>query len=179
MVESQPVRLSDLFAGVEGWRLAGAADVDIASLSYRSDQAGPGSLFFCVPGFVRDGHDFAADAVARGAVGSLRGAPAGSARGPGRGPLGALAMGPVAAAFFGRPSSPSSDGRHHRHQRQDDVGVSGRPTCSTTPVCGPGSWARWSAASEARRCPPGGPPRRRSTSSATWPRWWRRATRRW
>ena len=68
MIESSPVRLCDLFAGVEGWRLAGAGDVDITSLSYRSDQAGPGSLFFCVPGFVRDGHDYAPDAVARGAV---------------------------------------------------------------------------------------------------------------
>jgi UDP-N-acetylmuramoyl-L-alanyl-D-glutamate--2,6-diaminopimelate ligase len=28
----------------------------------------PGTLFFCVPGFTRDGHDFAPDAVARGAV---------------------------------------------------------------------------------------------------------------
>src|SRR5262249_29700858 len=27
-----------------------------------------GTLFFCVPGFTRDGHDFADDAVARGAV---------------------------------------------------------------------------------------------------------------
>src|SRR3954463_6497756 len=30
--------------------------------------AGPGSLFFCVPGSHVDGHDFAADAVASGAV---------------------------------------------------------------------------------------------------------------
>ena len=27
----------------------------------------PGDAFFCVPGFAHDGHDFAADAVARGA----------------------------------------------------------------------------------------------------------------
>lgn len=105
MIESRPVRLSDLFAGVEGCRLTGAADVDICSLSYRSDQAVEGGLFFCVPGFVRDGHDFASDAVARGAsalcverlldvavaqvvVSSVR-----------------SAMGPVAAAFYGHPSS--------------------------------------------------------------------------
>src|SRR5512146_2249459 len=67
MVESLSVRLRELFAGVEVWRLAGA-DVDISALSYRSDQSGPGTLFFCVPGFVRDGHDFAPDAVARGAA---------------------------------------------------------------------------------------------------------------
>jgi UDP-N-acetylmuramoyl-L-alanyl-D-glutamate--2,6-diaminopimelate ligase len=104
MVESLTVRLRDLFAGVEGWRLAGA-DVDVSALSYRSDQSGPGTLFFCVPGFVRDGHDFAPDAVARGAaalcvereldlpvsqvvVPSVR-----------------EAMGPAAAVFYGRPSS--------------------------------------------------------------------------
>jgi len=59
--------LTDLFARVDGWRLEGA-DADITGLSYRSDQAGPGILFFCVPGFVRDGHDFAPDAVSRGAT---------------------------------------------------------------------------------------------------------------
>jgi UDP-N-acetylmuramoyl-L-alanyl-D-glutamate--2,6-diaminopimelate ligase len=67
VVESLTVRLRDLFAGVEGWRLAGA-DVDVGALSYRSDQSGPGTLFFCVPGFVRDGHDFAPDAASRGAA---------------------------------------------------------------------------------------------------------------
>lgn len=104
MVESLTVRLTDLFAGVDGWRLAGA-NADISALSYRSDQAGAGTLFFCVPGFVRDGHDFAPDAAARGAaalcverlldirvpqvvVPSVR-----------------WAMGSVAATFYGNPSS--------------------------------------------------------------------------
>ncbi len=32
MIESEPVRLSDLFAGVEDWRLAGAADVAVSTL---------------------------------------------------------------------------------------------------------------------------------------------------
>ena len=36
----------------------------------------PGTLFFCVPGFTRDGHDFAADAIARGAVALVVAAPA-------------------------------------------------------------------------------------------------------
>jgi UDP-N-acetylmuramoyl-L-alanyl-D-glutamate--2,6-diaminopimelate ligase len=43
------------------------ADVEIAGLAYDNRLAGPGTLFFCVPGFTRDGHDFAPDAVARGA----------------------------------------------------------------------------------------------------------------
>jgi UDP-N-acetylmuramoyl-L-alanyl-D-glutamate--2,6-diaminopimelate ligase len=105
VIESVRVRLSDLFAGVEGWRLAGAADADISALCYRSDQAGPGSLFFCVPGFARDGHDFAPDAVARGAaalcVEHRLDLPVAQVVVP----LVRSAMGPVAAAFYGRPSS--------------------------------------------------------------------------
>src|SRR5258707_1887785 len=46
----------------------GAPDVEITGLAYASSDVTPGSLFFCVRGFTRDGHDFAADAVARGAV---------------------------------------------------------------------------------------------------------------
>ena len=47
----------------------------------------PGTLFFCVPGFTRDGHDFAPDAVARGAAALVVAAAARArrARGAGRG----------------------------------------------------------------------------------------------
>jgi UDP-N-acetylmuramoyl-L-alanyl-D-glutamate--2,6-diaminopimelate ligase len=45
----------------------GAAAVDIAGLAYDNRVVGPRDLFFCVRGFTRDGHEFAADAVARGA----------------------------------------------------------------------------------------------------------------
>jgi UDP-N-acetylmuramoyl-L-alanyl-D-glutamate--2,6-diaminopimelate ligase len=45
-----------------------ARDLEITDLAYDNRRAGPGTLFFCVPGFTRDGHDFAADAVANGAV---------------------------------------------------------------------------------------------------------------
>ena len=103
MVESSPVRLCDLFAGVEGWRLAGAGDVGITSLTYRSDQAGPGSLFFCVPGFVRDGHDFAPDAVARGATALCVERPLGLPVAQVVVPSVRAAMGPVGATFYGHP----------------------------------------------------------------------------
>ena len=46
----------------------GCDDVEIAALAYDSRAAGPGSLFFCVPGLARDGHEFAAAAVASGAA---------------------------------------------------------------------------------------------------------------
>jgi UDP-N-acetylmuramoyl-L-alanyl-D-glutamate--2,6-diaminopimelate ligase len=42
--------------------------VEIGGLAYDNRAVEPGTLFFCVPGFTRDGHDFAGDAVARGAA---------------------------------------------------------------------------------------------------------------
>ncbi len=42
--------------------------VEVTALAYDNRRVEPGSVFFCVRGFTRDGHDFAADAVARGAV---------------------------------------------------------------------------------------------------------------
>jgi UDP-N-acetylmuramoyl-L-alanyl-D-glutamate--2,6-diaminopimelate ligase len=43
-------------------------DVQITGLAYDNRAVEPGFLFFCVPGFTRDGHDFAPDAVERGAA---------------------------------------------------------------------------------------------------------------
>src|SRR5215217_4187273 len=48
--------------------LGDGPDTDIAALAYDNRAVGPGTLFFCVPGFSRDGHDFAPDAVTRGAA---------------------------------------------------------------------------------------------------------------
>src|SRR5215218_504356 len=48
--------------------LGDGPDVAVTSLTFDNRLAGPGTLFFCVPGFTRDGHDFAPDAVARGAA---------------------------------------------------------------------------------------------------------------
>jgi UDP-N-acetylmuramoyl-L-alanyl-D-glutamate--2,6-diaminopimelate ligase len=45
-----------------------APAVEVTGLAYDDRQVRPGTLFFCVPGFNRDGHSFAPDAVARGAV---------------------------------------------------------------------------------------------------------------
>jgi UDP-N-acetylmuramoyl-L-alanyl-D-glutamate--2,6-diaminopimelate ligase len=44
------------------------APVEIGDLAYEARAVGPGALFFCVPGSRADGHDFAAEAVASGAV---------------------------------------------------------------------------------------------------------------
>ena len=48
--------------------LGDGPEVEVAALAYDNRAVGPGTLFFCVPGFTRDGHDFAPDAVARGAA---------------------------------------------------------------------------------------------------------------
>ena len=45
-----------------------APDVEVAALAYDNRRVAPGTVFFCVRGFTRDGHDFAADAAARGAL---------------------------------------------------------------------------------------------------------------
>ena len=46
----------------------GPDDVPVSGLAFDNRAVQPGTLFFCVPGFTRDGHDFAPDAVARGAA---------------------------------------------------------------------------------------------------------------
>jgi UDP-N-acetylmuramoyl-L-alanyl-D-glutamate--2,6-diaminopimelate ligase len=45
----------------------GPDDVRVTGLAFDNRAVEPGTVFFCVPGFTRDGHDFAPDAVARGA----------------------------------------------------------------------------------------------------------------
>ncbi len=61
------MRLAALLAAA-GARVEGDPPVDVRSIAYDSRRAAPGSLFVAVRGFHRDGHDHAADAVARGAV---------------------------------------------------------------------------------------------------------------
>jgi UDP-N-acetylmuramoyl-L-alanyl-D-glutamate--2,6-diaminopimelate ligase len=82
----------------------GAPDVHLSGLAYTSTSVTPGALFFCVPGFRADGHDFAPDAVERGAAALVCERPLG---------LGVpevvvddvrAAMGPAAARFFGDPT---------------------------------------------------------------------------
>ncbi len=105
MIESRHVRLSDLFNDLPDCSYIGASDVPITGLSYRSDQATEGDLFFCVSGFVRDGHEFAADAVSRGAAALCVERPLELPVAQVVVPSVRRAMGPVASAFYGHPSS--------------------------------------------------------------------------
>src|SRR5215216_5993739 len=85
--------------------LGDGPDVDVDALAYDNRAVEPGTLFFCVPGFTRDGHDFAPDAVARGAVALVVARPLG---------LGVpevvvddvrAAMARAAARFYGDPTA--------------------------------------------------------------------------
>ena len=62
------MRLDEVAAAVEGARIVGDSSVEVAELAYDSRKAGLGTLFFCVVGEKRDGHDFAAEVVEAGAV---------------------------------------------------------------------------------------------------------------
>jgi UDP-N-acetylmuramoyl-L-alanyl-D-glutamate--2,6-diaminopimelate ligase len=97
------------------------ADVEITGLAYSSRAVTPGTLFFCVRGFTADGHDFAADAVKRGAVALVCERPLGlgvpeviveNAR---------ATMGPAAARFHGDPTA-----------ELDVVGITGTNGKTTT-----------------------------------------------
>ncbi|MEJ7656876.1 MAG: UDP-N-acetylmuramoyl-L-alanyl-D-glutamate--2,6-diaminopimelate ligase [Thermoleophilaceae bacterium] len=84
---------------------AEAPDVPIARLAYSSRDVAPGALFFCVPGFRADGHDFASDAVARGAAALVCERPLGLGVPEVLVPDVRAAMGPAAARFHGDPSA--------------------------------------------------------------------------
>ncbi len=82
----------------------GAASVPVSAITYRSADAGPGALFFCVRGSRVDGHDVAAEAVVRGARALVveRWLPIDVVQV--RVPSVREAMGPVAAAFHAHPA---------------------------------------------------------------------------
>src|SRR5437763_5216348 len=96
--------LERLVAALGGADVVGRAPVEVRDLAYDARTVVPGSLFFCVPGAVADGHDFARDAVKRGAVALVVERPLGlgvpelvvsSCR---------AAMAQAADEFFGRPT---------------------------------------------------------------------------
>jgi len=96
--------LERLAAALEPLEVLGPASVEVGDLAYDARAVSDGALFFCVPGSRADGHDFAAEAVARGAVALVVERPlelpvpqlvVADAR---------AAMAPAADEFFGRPT---------------------------------------------------------------------------
>ena len=60
--------LERLVAALGAAEVIGRAAVEVGDLAYDARTVTPGAAFFCVPGAHADGHDFAAEAVQRGAV---------------------------------------------------------------------------------------------------------------
>jgi UDP-N-acetylmuramoyl-L-alanyl-D-glutamate--2,6-diaminopimelate ligase len=99
------MQLHELIAGVETDAVRGDATVEVADLAYDSHDVRTGTLFFCVPGATRDGHDYARAACDVGAAGLVCERPldvdcpqviVANAR---------AAMAPLATRFFGDPTA--------------------------------------------------------------------------
>jgi UDP-N-acetylmuramoyl-L-alanyl-D-glutamate--2,6-diaminopimelate ligase len=99
----------------------GAPEVEVTDLAYSTESVTPGALFFCVPGFRADGHDFAPAAVERGAVALVCQRPLGLGVPEVVVPDVRAAMGPAAARFHGDPTA-----------RLDVVGITGTNGKTTT-----------------------------------------------
>lgn len=104
LLDSPGVELERVIALLAPLDVVGGAQVEIRDLAYDSRLVEPGALFFCVPGERADGHEFAAEAAARGAVALVVERPlpvalpqlvVADAR---------RAMAAVACEFFGHPS---------------------------------------------------------------------------
>ncbi len=82
-----------------------APHVEVRALAYDNRTVSPGTVFFCVPGFTRDGHDFAPDAVARGAAALVVERPLGLGIPEVVVPDVRAAMAPAAARLHGDPTA--------------------------------------------------------------------------
>ena len=130
------MRLAELLDGGVG------SDLEITDLAHDTREVTPGALFFCVPGFSRDGHELAEEAVAAGAVALVVERELGlgvpevvvSERTGGDGATGGALLRRSDGAACGR--------RHHRHERQDDDGVPACDRCSRPPAARPGCSGR-------------------------------------
>ncbi len=61
------MRLTELMGALQPRRILGTADKNVRALKYRSDKCEAGDAFFALRGRDADGHDYLADAAARGA----------------------------------------------------------------------------------------------------------------
>src|SRR5438874_12140029 len=95
--------------------------VDIRGLAYDTRAVTPGTLFFCVPGFTRDGHEFAPQAIEQGAVALVVERPLNLGVPEITLPSVRAAMAPAAAAFYGDPTA-----------RLETIGVTGTNGKTTT-----------------------------------------------
>jgi UDP-N-acetylmuramoyl-L-alanyl-D-glutamate--2,6-diaminopimelate ligase len=62
------MRLRELIAGMEGFRLEGGGDVEVTGIAYHSGRVNEGDVFIAVTGLVTDGHLYIDEALERGAA---------------------------------------------------------------------------------------------------------------
>jgi UDP-N-acetylmuramoyl-L-alanyl-D-glutamate--2,6-diaminopimelate ligase len=94
------MRLQEVMPGVP----APAGDLEVSHLAYDNRDVRAGTLFFCVPGFTRDGHEFAPRAIADGAVALVVQRPLELGVPEIRVDSVRAAMAPAAARFYGDPT---------------------------------------------------------------------------
>jgi UDP-N-acetylmuramoyl-L-alanyl-D-glutamate--2,6-diaminopimelate ligase len=99
------MQLNELIADIEVEDVSGDPATEITDLAYDSGRVRHGTLFFCVPGQTRDGHDFGTAAVEAGAAGLVvehgLGLPVAEVRVADA----RAAMAPLAARFWGDPTA--------------------------------------------------------------------------
>src|SRR5438128_12241353 len=98
------MKLSELAAAASG-RIVGDPETPVTDLAYRAQEAAPGSLFVALRGATADGHDFAAEALARGAAALAVDHELDVAVPQVVVPDTRVAMARLAVAFFGAPSA--------------------------------------------------------------------------
>jgi UDP-N-acetylmuramoyl-L-alanyl-D-glutamate--2,6-diaminopimelate ligase len=96
--------LERLVAAVGAVDVVGRAPVEVRDLAYDTRAVVPGALYFCVPGANVDGHDFADEAIARGAVALVVERPLEVSAPQVVVPDTRVAMAPAADAFFDHPT---------------------------------------------------------------------------
>jgi UDP-N-acetylmuramoyl-L-alanyl-D-glutamate--2,6-diaminopimelate ligase len=114
--------LERLVAAVGAVDVVGRAPVEVLDLAYDTRAVAPGTLYFCVPGAHADGHDFAAEAVERGAVALVVERPLPASVPQVLVPDARVAMAPAADAFFAHPT--------HELQVAGVTGTNGKTTTS-------------------------------------------------
>src|SRR6201994_1215859 len=99
------MRLAEPAAVADRARVLGDGSVEVTNLAYDSRKAGAGTLFFCVVGEKRDGHEFAAQVVEAGAAALVVERELDVAVPQVVVPSARAAMAPFAAAFWGDPTA--------------------------------------------------------------------------
>lgn len=66
--DEKALKLNQLLKGLSYEVLKGSVDLNIKKINYNSKEVETGDVFFCIKGFKADGHEFARDAIKRGAI---------------------------------------------------------------------------------------------------------------